>query len=151
MGRFFAFAARAALVGGLLAGLAVACSNQGEGERCDTLADNGGNDDCQDGLVCTPGTSLNPPQSTDRCCPQDRTQAQTSVCQQPTTSVGGDAAPPPFDSGLHDGPSGDSSNPDSATDSSASDAPVDSPIDSPVDAGVDAGVDAPVDSPTGGG
>src|SRR5215471_16826478 len=34
----------------LLLGSAVACANQGEGERCDKLS---GNDDCQSGLVCT--------------------------------------------------------------------------------------------------
>lgn len=53
------------------------CTNQGEGDRCSTL---NGNDDCQDGLVCTPGSALNPPQNTDICCPSDRSQATTTVC-----------------------------------------------------------------------
>ncbi len=34
---------------------AVACSNQGEGERCDTR---NGNDDCESGLYCTPLSQL---------------------------------------------------------------------------------------------
>jgi len=42
-----------------LAAWLLSCSNQGEGERCDTRAGRGGDDDCRDGLVCTPFNELN--------------------------------------------------------------------------------------------
>ncbi len=41
-----------------------ACDKQAEGERCDQL---NGNDDCADGLVCTPGSQVG--QKKDVCCP----------------------------------------------------------------------------------
>lgn len=69
-----------------------ACSNYGEGERCETL---NGNDDCDDGLVCTPKSQLTAPfNSSDRCCPSDRTLATTTACAVPQNAVGTDAAPP---------------------------------------------------------
>src|SRR4051812_9040304 len=40
------------------------CSNQGEGQPCDT---NNGSDDCDTGLVCTSKAQLN--RNTDLCCP----------------------------------------------------------------------------------
>jgi hypothetical protein len=44
--------------------LTPACDKQGQGERCDQL---NGNDDCADGLVCTPGSQVG--QKKDVCCP----------------------------------------------------------------------------------
>ncbi len=41
-----------------------ACGKQSEGERCDQL---NGDDDCSDGLVCTPGSQVG--QKKDVCCP----------------------------------------------------------------------------------
>lgn len=41
-----------------------ACDKQGEGELCNTL---NGNDDCADGLTCTPGAQVG--QKKDVCCP----------------------------------------------------------------------------------
>jgi hypothetical protein len=61
-----------ALLLGLLALSLVApsfgCGKQGEGEPCDVLAGNDGADDCEDGLVCTPGSDLNEG-GADICCP----------------------------------------------------------------------------------
>ena len=75
----------------------VACSNNAEGERCDQASDNGGNDDCQDGLICTPKSDLGT--SSDLCCPADRTQATTPQCGVSHAPVGGDAGLPATDSG----------------------------------------------------
>ena len=72
-----------------------ACSNQGEGERCSKLAENQGNADCQDGLVCTFISDT----EGERCCPPDPNQATSSACRRPS-SIGADVAPPPLpDSG----------------------------------------------------
>jgi len=71
----------------------VACSNNAEGERCQTANNN---DDCQDGLVCLPASQVNPNyNSSDRCCPVDRTKATHPACTLLQSSVGGDSAPPP--------------------------------------------------------
>jgi hypothetical protein len=80
-----------AMVGGFVA--LAACSNYGEGQRCESL---NGNDDCVDGLQCTPKIQLAVPyNSSDRCCPVDRTQAKEPACAIPQSAVGGDSAPPP--------------------------------------------------------
>lgn len=100
-----------------LAGVAVAtvlialgaCSNAGEGERCNF--DNG-NDDCQSDLVCLPatnqggrggglGTVNSPYNGSDRCCPPDRSRATHPACTLPQATAG-DAAP-----SAETGPSGD--------------------------------------------
>jgi hypothetical protein len=88
----FVLAALATLAIG--SSLATGCSNQGEGERCDHLADNSGNDDCQDGLQCTLATDLN--SHTDLCCPPDRRTATTPQCA--LNQGGFDASPAPPDS-----------------------------------------------------
>lgn len=113
-----------ARIGVALLGAAVAlaaCSNQGEGGRCDQLASNGGNDDCQDGLVCTSSRDLG--SGSDLCCPPDRTTSTTAACQVKQAPIGGDAGIP--DSSGLDAPAIDSASdaaaPDSATDGSASD------------------------------
>jgi hypothetical protein len=71
-----------------LAALPVACSNQGEGEFCDTRFQN---DDCQSGLVCVeqaPGLSAMEGIVTSRCCPSDSTQATTAACMTNVAGVG---------------------------------------------------------------
>jgi hypothetical protein len=93
-------------VGALLA-VAVACSNQSEGERCDTL---NGNDDCTGGLICYPQAQLKDTIS-DRCCPADRSKATASVCQVAVDILGGDASTP--------ADSGPSLGPDASSDASA--------------------------------
>lgn len=70
--------------------VASACSNNGEGERCQ--ADNG-NEDCADGLTCIPrGQLVVPYNSADRCCPFDRAAATVQACKLGTGLL--DAAPP---------------------------------------------------------
>jgi hypothetical protein len=120
--------------------LPMGCSGQGEGERCDHLADNAGTDDCAGDLVCTPASSLNGnDHNTDRCCPSDRRRATTFVCQLPTAG-GIDAAPPPTDGATgvpSDAPS-DAPPVDAPSDAPPSDAPSDAPTE-------DGGADAPAD------
>lgn len=84
-------------LGGFIA-LATACSNQGEGERCEVA---NGNDDCKtdEGLICYRADQL-ADRTSDRCCPADRTKAKHPVCQTPVNIVGdaatpADTGPPP--------------------------------------------------------
>jgi hypothetical protein len=102
----------------LAATLAPACSNNAEGERCDTRADNAGNDDCQDGLRCTPDI---PGSQSDICCPPDRAQATTAICGV-APSPGGNV--PPTDAGAADVSTADTTvTPDTSTpDTSVTDA-----------------------------
>lgn len=66
----------------LLAGIMIgsACSNQGEGERCE---EQNGNNDCNtdEGLICFKKSDLNSSASSDTCCPRDRTKATSPVCK----------------------------------------------------------------------
>lgn len=116
---------KARLIPGALAALlaaapiVAACSDQGEGERCDTRADNGGNDDCQSpGLVCVTASQLNGNPNSDRCCPVDRSQAVTAVCSLAQTPPGTDAAPPPAQEA---GPGADASDDSEAAAASTND------------------------------
>ena len=69
-----------------------ACSNNGEGERCQV---NNNDDDCEQGLVCLAASQVNPNyNSSDRCCPLDRSTATHPACTLLRNPVGGDAAPP---------------------------------------------------------
>jgi hypothetical protein len=114
-----------------------ACSNQGEGERCETA---NLDEDCQAGLVCVPDPDpedpantfnpgghapVNPPYRGDRCCPRDRSTATHPACVTPTSPITGDSAPPP-----DTGP--------------VPDATVDAGVDAPT--GVDAADDAAADA-----
>lgn len=114
----------AAVVTGLtLAGWLVltACSNNGEGERCQV---NNDDNDCEQGLVCLPSSQVNPSyNSSDRCCPIDRTTASHPACTLLRNPVAGDSAPP-----ADTGPS----NPDTGTTDTGTQ-------DTGVDTGVDAG------------
>jgi hypothetical protein len=72
-----------AFVGALVA--SVACSNQGEGQFCDTA---NGNSDCQDGLQCVAAPGL--PSglvNTNRCCPIPPAQATTPECSRNTGAL----------------------------------------------------------------
>lgn len=83
----------AASVVSLLLALIGACSDNGEGERCESA---NGNADCQSGLVCTKASQLAPEFATsDRCCPADRATATAPSCKDPSGSSLVDAAPPP--------------------------------------------------------
>jgi hypothetical protein len=63
---FLQLAARASLIALATASVAVGCSRQGEGERCDLVA--AGSDDCDSGLTCISCGNL-ADHVTDRCCP----------------------------------------------------------------------------------
>jgi hypothetical protein len=92
------------------------CQGQGEGEQCNRLAGNNGNDDCQSGLVCN--TSVVSTPGFGRCCPTDRTQATTAICKG---NVGFNANPQPPDAGTDGtmgGNSSDSGEPNPADDAS---------------------------------
>lgn len=75
-----------------------ACSNQGEGERCEIA---NGSDDCKtdEGLICYSATDLG--STSDRCCPSDRSKATHPACKTPISGVGSDAQAP-TDSGPTD-------------------------------------------------
>lgn len=57
----------------------LSCSNQGEGERCDTKS---GNADCETGLICT-----DVGQGVSRCCPEGT--SADSRCQSSGIGTGG--------------------------------------------------------------
>lgn len=89
-------------------GVVLACSDQGEGDRCEL--DNGDADcDTAAGLICVPGPTressdtgswrtqypggLNDPyKNVDRCCPSDRNLATHPACVRQSAAT--DAAPP---------------------------------------------------------
>lgn len=73
-------------------GIVAACSNQGEGEVCNTL---NGSDDCQtdQGLACFAANVLNNT-DTDRCCPEDRSKATHPACTTYSASVIPDGTAP---------------------------------------------------------
>jgi hypothetical protein len=81
-----------------------ACSGQGEGELCSPNAGNHGNDDCQDGLICV----TSPTYLLGRCCPQDRSQATTTVCSSNSGGLG-DANPAPPDASAEETPPAEAS------------------------------------------
>jgi hypothetical protein len=92
-----AFLGRTAAIAAALLGagwlVLSACSNQGEGERCELLNNS---DDCQDGLVCTDTNALPEGFKTSPlCCPPERARATTEACREPAGSAVGDSAPPP--------------------------------------------------------
>ncbi len=98
-----------------------ACSNYSEGDRCEIL---NGNSDCADPLQCTPKAQINTPyNSSDRCCPVDRTTATHPACTVLQNPITGDSAPNDANSGP-------------GADVSVSDAPVDT--STPTEAGTDA-------------
>jgi hypothetical protein len=76
-----------------------ACSQQGEGERCDSI---NGDTDCDDGLKCVSRNDL-ADSGTDRCCDPDQTTFSDSRCRPgtaPVDPVGG----APSDGGTGSGP-----------------------------------------------
>lgn len=96
------------------------CSNQGEGQRCSALGENGGNDDCAAGLVCTRKGLLEGAQD-DLCCPV--TGATLPACKP---VGGGTTTTPPSEAGTDDASSdaatGDTSTPDTSTPDASGDA-----------------------------
>ena len=103
---------RKAWFGLILVALAVssasACSNQGEGQRCDK---NSGDSDCAAGLVCTPyratstsGTGGSTPGELGQyvCCPQNGS-ATTVACTNTGTGTSLDGGPSTGGGGEEDG------------------------------------------------
>jgi hypothetical protein len=78
---FLRLAARASLIALATASVAVGCSRQGEGERCDLRGT--GNEDCDSGLVCVSCLELQG-HVTDRCCPPDATGSSDPRCARST-------------------------------------------------------------------
>ncbi len=131
--------------------LFAACSDQAEGERCDTRNTRLGSDDCQPGLICVPGADLGSSGANycvgtsglvttcGVCCPEDRANATTSVCLITSTLPGADAAPPfsGTDAGdaAAEAPDSSSTGDDAAGDDASSDASDGSSV---VDADADA-------------
>lgn len=74
-------AAALASFGLLFALSAGGCSRQAEGERCDYNAN--GDDDCEDGLLCTPKVGA------DRCCPPSGAPIDDSRCLAADAPSGG--------------------------------------------------------------
>jgi hypothetical protein len=61
------------------AALVLACSKQGEGERCDQ---NSGNLDCETGLICRGAEQLsNIEQGASLCCPPDGVAPTVNACR----------------------------------------------------------------------
>ena len=129
---------------GVLTALAAlgACSDQGEGDRCQ--AENG-NSDCASGLVCVAGSQkdfnggvglANGSPSSDRCCPADRSTATHPACTNPTFSGAGDGGAPSGETG-----------PTPPTPDATADSPADSNVPDGAN-GRDASADA--DADTGG-
>ena len=114
-----------------------ACSDEGEGQPCDTRANNNGNDDCQAGLVCTAQASGGGP----RCCPPDRSQATTPECALPSGGVDASSAPP--DARTSETSTQDS--PGEAQGEGAADAPTEAARDAPGDSAAEGGGDAATD------
>ncbi len=120
---------------------AIACSNQGEGEYCDT---NNGNNDCQDGLACVPAPGVTGTVNRDRCCPVLPAQPTTAACSLSTTTVI-DAATETFDGslatpGVEAGAASEAGAADGASDVVSIDSAGD--VVATPDAGVEGGADA---------
>ena len=122
----------------LAAGLVVAaCSDEGEGQPCDSQAGNNGNDDCQSGLTCQ---QIENTQGF-RCCPPDRSQATTPECALPSGGV--DASPAAPD--VRTGEASSQDSPGEAQGEAAADAPPEGSSDAPAESAAEGGGDAAAD------
>jgi hypothetical protein len=131
------------------------CSNESEGQPCDTNAGDAGSSDCNGGLVCT---SNLPNANGPRCCPADRSTASTPECALATgvadanpsppdafsSSSGGDAEAGTGDA-TTDGGTGDATGPvEASTDSTTGDSTTtDGTVEGAVESGTDSASDAP--------
>ena len=122
--------------------IAIACSNSGEGERCDTRAGNNGNDDCATGLICTKTEELaDQTYKIDfmgRCCPPRGTASKSAACGVTQATLDGSPSGT-FDSGAGDSAPGDTGASDSSvSDTSAPDSGI--PDSATTDAALEAAV-----------
>jgi len=128
-----------------LALLVVACSNQGEGGRCDP---NANNEDCQSGLICQKLEGQESP----LCCPPPSRPAKDPAClpgQLPVSDAGPKDAPPgtdaPNDTKTDAPPDSDAAD---TNDSAIPDSEPDVASDAKSDADADTESDAIEDSPS---
>jgi hypothetical protein len=78
----------------LVLGSASACSDQGEGERCDQQNGSNPSNDCAAGLICiSVPASVKAPPGSSICCPPSATNATVEACrgQVPILTDGGAA------------------------------------------------------------
>jgi hypothetical protein len=135
----------------IVAACVVACSGEGEGQRCSTNDDQGGpggniaaagsnangTSDCSDGLLCYPAAKLGSAAaqyasgydpSLGICCPVTRYAGDSvAICATTPSPPGGDAAPP-----------ADSGTSETGSESDAGDAAASSSADAQTDAQTDA-------------
>jgi hypothetical protein len=115
---------------------AVACADQGEGDRCDPA---NGNADCESGLVCVKAERLALVDVGAICCPPPGDNNNTvKECRDVGEADGGSVLMPTTDSGTA---AADSATPPPA-DGSSSDAASLRPTDASTDASIDASLDA---------
>lgn len=78
-------------VSALLVAIASACSQQGEGERCDREA--AGDSDCESPLVCTDFTpNMAAPNKIERCCPPAGIAVTDERCERSSIVESGGTA-----------------------------------------------------------
>lgn len=117
-----------------LLGLAVACSNQGEGERCSS------DDDCSANLSCVTSTALSSTTGTNKvCCPPGNTTASAELCRTGGTPNTPDATAEVPDAA--DVPDAGEEEPDATAEPDASEDP-DTGVSPEPDASSDGGSDA---------
>jgi len=117
-------------------GSCMACSQQAEGDRCDTANKNG---DCESGLICVPLSQLHRGTEGAVCCPQDNAtadvclkldledstpnsspaQPSASPTDAPSSSAPSNSGATPLGSGPTDAGANDTSNPNAPLDSGA--------------------------------
>ncbi len=99
--------------------IAPGCSNQGEGEVCNLLAGNSGNDDCSSGFECSSilNTTAAQDKNIGRCCLPlvARSQSTVAICQSQQSTGGADAAVPVDTDAATTADTGASTTPDAAT------------------------------------
>jgi hypothetical protein len=122
---------------------AIACSNQGEGEFCDS---NNGNNDCQEGLQCVPGLGVPAAGivNRDRCCPVPPAQPTTAACSSPSATVIDASTEAPDGSDLTTTPVAEAGGPSEAgaADGAGDDVSIDSAAVATPDAAPEGGADA---------
>ncbi|HYP89162.1 MAG TPA: hypothetical protein VEQ59_13440 [Polyangiaceae bacterium] len=82
-------AALFAIVSALAALSLPGCSQQGQGERCDSVKN--GDDDCDSGLTCV-GSGELLDKVTDRCCPAEGIETDSRCKRSSATGSGGSSA-----------------------------------------------------------
>lgn len=98
----------------LLVVIVASCSNQGEGERCDTSSD-----DCQSGLVCTIVSATGSVSTEGFCCPANKAASSSENCSVQAVKPGEVPAPDASATASDGGTTDASATPDAASSSDA--------------------------------